>query len=510
MARGTTIADSVLASIEQYKLKTDADLDLDRDVQGLASAELSDRTNNVLLDSYRSMASALVRGVVRADSAIDRLSLRESIEYLIEQMKADAYYVTPPTVSVSVTPYMVNSTSDLTVYSTIVDQFGLNAQLVYAETLQAEVTQSGSVPLLAFRGETASRSKLAEDWPQGSGIQIPLTPVTVDDSVISNGDFELASIVDTPDSWLVEVGSPGNTVTLTDPTVQTVIISGTPTSGSYFLKYTDPLTSIVHATETLAYNASSSDVQAALREVEGLETVTVSSTGTSPDLTHTITFTGVASQVAILASTEVFDTGSVAHAITTAGEIGSNTGRSLKITGNIAEQSTLYQPIFMETETVYSLSAWFGATSGAAAVDIVLVDGVGGSAILDNQGAAQGLGFAPAGSEARQHKNAFVRVAKNTPMPVYLLVKKNAPTTNDLTIDEIILAPAARAYPGGPYLAISAGATPPAIGDKWNVTVANNYAGDIQKWFDATFDMAGLGLQLPTTGSTLLPDTLIA
>ncbi len=69
--------------------------------------------------------------------------------------------------------------------------------------------------------------------------------------------------------------------------VQTVAISGTPTGGSYTLTYGALVTG------ALAYNATAAAVQAALRLLAGLAEVTVESSGTSPDLTHTVTFEGV-------------------------------------------------------------------------------------------------------------------------------------------------------------------------------------------------------------------------
>lgn len=511
IARGTTVADAVLDAINQYKLKTDADLDLDRDIQGLANAEQVDRENDSLANSYRNAAIALLRGVVRVDSANSRLGLQESLEYLIEQMIADEYYVDDSTASVSISPDGDNSTSDLNIYGTDVGPDGLEIDTVLAETIMALCTTGGDSPVVQLTGERAARSRLAEDWPAGSGVRFTMTPQQLTDGLLQNAGFEDAAIDDTPDNWLVEVGTPGTTVTLTDPTVQTVIISGTPTSGSYYLKVTNPFTSIVHATETLAYNATSADVQAALRAIPGFELTEVAESGTTPNLTHTVTFTGFAGIVTQMASTESFDTGSIAHAVTTTGELGSNAGRSLVLKAHASELTALYQPVTLEPEVVYSISAWMGPTAAAASVNLLLLDGIGGAAIVDNQGASQGLGMAPAGAESRQHFQGFVRVAKNTPMPIYVkLVKASAHNAGDLVLDEIILAPAVQAYPGGPYLAVHTGRIGPASGDKWEIAVGNNYGGEFQKFFDSVFNMSSFGLLLPTSGSTQIPDSLIA
>jgi hypothetical protein len=46
-------------------------------------------------------------------------------------------------------------------------------------------------------------------------------------------------------------------------------------------------------------------------------------------------------------------------------------------------------------------------------------------------------------------------------------------------------------------------------GDSWEMTVVNNRAGDFQTWFDRVFQMAEKGFLLPSSGVTLLNDSLI-
>ncbi|MCR4375916.1 MAG: hypothetical protein NUW22_13815 [Acidobacteria bacterium] len=86
--------------------------------------------------------------------------------------------------------------------------------------------------------------------------------------------------------------------------VQTVAITGTPTGGTYTLTYGALVTG------ALAYNASAATVQAALRLLAGLSEVTVESSGTSPDLTHTVTFEGVSGYPSTLVATSSLSGGS--------------------------------------------------------------------------------------------------------------------------------------------------------------------------------------------------------
>lgn len=83
----------------------------------------------------------------------------------------------------------------------------------------------------------------------------------------------------------------------------TLAISGTPTGGTYTITLTDAVNG-ARTTSALAYNASSATVQTALRLLSGagINTLTVSSTGTTPNFTHTIQFNGTAVSITVTAS----------------------------------------------------------------------------------------------------------------------------------------------------------------------------------------------------------------
>lgn len=80
----------------------------------------------------------------------------------------------------------------------------------------------------------------------------------------------------------------------------TLAISGTPTGGTYTITLTDSVNG-ARTTSALAYNASASAVQAALRLLsgDGLSTTTVSATGSTPNFTHTIQFKGTKASITV-------------------------------------------------------------------------------------------------------------------------------------------------------------------------------------------------------------------
>lgn len=146
-----------------------------------------------------------------------------------------------------------------------------------------------------YAGEESQRDKMHPEWPKGSGITGVLTSQTAASSGnLLNGDFETedSSASDLPSGWIASPATLGTTLVMTPVEVQTVVVSGSPSSGYYILTFTDR-DSNVQSTAPLAYNASESAVQTALRALDGLASVTVATAGTTPNFTHTITFTGV-------------------------------------------------------------------------------------------------------------------------------------------------------------------------------------------------------------------------
>jgi len=65
-------------------------------------------------------------------------------------------------------------------------------------------------------------------------------------------------------------------------------------------------------------------------------------------------------------------------------------------------------------------------------------------------------------------------------------------------------------YAGGPFVGIFSGATPAVNDDAWTLTVTNDRAGQFQEWYERAFDMRNKGFLLPTSGVTLIPDSLIS
>src|SRR5262249_38216282 len=88
-----------------------------------------------------------------------------------------------------------------------------------------------------------------------------------------------------------------------------------------------------------------------------------------------------------------------------------------------------------------------------------------------------------------------------TPTGTYKLnIRLSTAVTNNesIYVDDLAFCEAAELYTSGPWMAVFAGVTNPLVGDRFNITIANNYAGDFQTYFDRVFDMKSIRLQLPS------------
>lgn len=521
-ARLTTVPTEVKDFLAQFKLHaSSAELAWAEAMEGLpGSVSGWQGTGSILSEQVRRNCERLVIQAVKADAAQPEYTLARALAYLLDQMEADGDYVDGNTVSLTLTPAAGNE-GDAAIASTEKRGDGRVQENLLAESIAVEVTNDASAvsPTIQFLGQAAETNRLSHDWPKGSGARLSLTATDAAASLLSNGDFEDAAIADVPDDWIVHVGTPGATVKLTSPEVQTVAISGTPEGGSYQLAWTNPA-GVTRSTATLPYNATAAAVESALRRIPGLEAITVSATGTSPDLTHTVTFTGVAGNVAQLTSVAHLTGGvapAIAHGTTTAGDDGAYQGRALLLDSNGSEETALYHPLgaSFAVETVYFLhfrTRRTGATAGGA-LAVEIVDGIGGSVVDDSAGNPNSLTIDATAISTDAHDSHVLafRLPVATSYPVYLRVRiaSAIDATANLYLDQMAVAQGRELYPGGPFLAAFSGAARAVRGDRWTLTAANNRAGLLQEWFARVFAMPDKGLLLPVAGTSLIPDAVV-
>lgn len=275
---------------------------------------------------------------------------------------------------------------DGVVVATITGGDGRDQENCLAETIDCEINSSGN---LVLTGEVSVTDKLSHDWPAGSGVSVNLTPTATSGGLLTNGDFDTqANRANSPDSWVVDgTGTIGTDLKITVYEVQTVVISGTPTSGTFTLQWTDRV-GLVQETIPIAYNATGAAVQSALRSLAGLELVTNVQTGTTPNFTNTITFTGVAGNVSQLVVRNNLTGQTVTAATTTAGTTEAYTGAAAWWADPDNTLTAISQRITVSPNTRYAFSCRMLAgtadpTTGEMAIE--LIDGLGGNVIGSDQ-----------------------------------------------------------------------------------------------------------------------------
>lgn len=524
--RSATVNQEVLDAVNAYKAKTNATLDFDRSVQAAAKAELSWRTaGDALAAALQRDCQGFLREAVKADSELVRDDLTSALQYLIDEMEDDSYHVTDNTVSASYAAGGSNSATDLVLKVSVKNHLTRQSDTSIAEAIEVLCTSGGlsvedaAAAVLRIRGERAARSKLSEDWPTGSGINKTIRPLTVADSILLNGGFEEATIPISgtsfvPDDWTCDVIGIV-CAKVTDFEKQSIAISGTPTDGFYSIKIMDPVTGFYHSTGNIVYNDDGSGVQEELRElpltVQSLEEVTVTTTGTTPNFTHTIEFIGVAGNLGAIMVSNHTTGGTFTVAEVQAGDSLPVKGRGLKFLAHAVELTTVYQPVDIDPDKVYFLGYWLIPTAaGTGQFEVAIVNSIGGVTLTDRSGANISEVTNLSGLSAKTGKGFFFSIKPSTQGQLYVVLRKTiAEPTIDLVIDEVVLVEATQLYPGGPFVAAMAGSLPVLKEDAWTLTVANNNSSEFQKYFDAFFDTAGKRLLLPTSGSNAISEALV-
>jgi hypothetical protein len=300
------------------------------------------------------------------------------------------------------------------------------------------------------------------------------------------------------------------------------VVTGPPTAGTYTINVTNAA-SKVQTTAPLAYNATQSEVQSAINALAGFEDVTVVSTGTTPNWTHTITFNGVAGNLATVSVTNGTTGGTFTPGEVSAGSANSYIGKAIEFDSDGSQNTSIECAVSLQPLTQYAFNCWMKAdvVPAAGVITIDLIDSIGGGAIEDQSTVANEMTIdCTALTTSLVAKNGTFRTPKVLPPVVYLRIRISTDISagSSVFIDHAALTEMLELYPDGPSVAIFSGAAPfrkgagQVAGDSFTLTVANDRAGKFQEWFERNFDMRSKGLLLPsvTDASETQPDTLIA
>jgi hypothetical protein len=484
------------------------------------------RATDSLQWAVRAVAESVLVEFVHADAVLDTKSVSAALAELIEQMDDNSESVDQSTAACSVAAVgSPNGNGRIAV--SVKDGEGRLRENMLAETITAICTVDGPNGTIQFTGDPAA-DPLSEDYAQsdtGSGITQSVTTVEASNSLLANGDMEDEDDYDDlPDDWLVTVGTAGTTIKMTNVEVQTVTISSSPSAGHYLLHWVNA-DSEQQTTAPIAYNATGNSVQAALRKLEGLGSVTVSTAGTTPNYTHTVTFEGIGGNVAQLTSTDNTTGGSIAHATTSAGTSQVFAGsRAVEIDSDGATLVTFNQKLSdLEAETPYAVNLWAmcDVVPAAGVITVDLVDGTGGTVIQDTQSNNNAMTFncADLANASWKHLGTLVggetvfRLPAVVPDIVYLRIRVSTAISagTSVFVDHAAMSKMTELYAGGPYVCCFSGGDRFRIDDEWLLTATNDRAGEVQDYMNRNFALDSLGLLLPsaTGAGETIPDTVI-
>lgn len=524
-ARGTTVP-AEIDDVSEIANNLTVEGELEKIIGGFSSdSEAFKNVGAQQMSSQQAFARNLLIKMVDDDVALSEKTFLAAINELIGQMVSNSDSVNASTVTLAVANGASNTGDGRIVLSTKRGD-GLAQENIVAETISVEANGDGLTTDFEFEGEE-SVPLLDARWPRGSGVKIGISGVDATASLLANGAMEDEDDVpNAPDDIVFSVATIGTTVKMTDVEVQTITITGTPIGGHYLIHWTDP-DSNAQTTVPIAWNATQSTVQSALRLLIGLESITVATTGTSPDFTHTITFTGQGGNLNEVTVTDntTGGTPSFTPATTVAGTPQVFSGsKALHIDSNGAELTTWQWPLTtLESETAYAISLWAITDSipvgGVFTID--LVDGIGGTVIQDSQGANNSFTFDASDlTTSQQHLSALVtgetvfRTPLVVPDIVYFRMRTSTAVSNtsSVFIDHVAMAKMSELYAGGPMISIFSGSKPFKKEDSFTVTATNDRAGVNQEWYQRNFDMASLGLLLPSNaaGGETIPDSVVS
>ncbi len=475
---------------------------------------------NALFTGVQTTAQGLLIQLFGLDGSIGSLNIASALNELIEQMVANSQTVNACAVTTASSTGSANVGNGVILVSPRRGD-GRILETAYAETLAIACTNGGATANFSTAGQP-SVNAASQAWPGGSGAKAGLTAISPDRSVLTNGGFETATAVTSvPDGWFVSVGTPGTQVNVTSVAVQQIVVSGSPTAGAYYLSWTNP-SGQTQATTAIPYNSSAVAVQSALQELAGLSQVTVTSTGSSPNFTFTVTFIGVGGPISLLTVQNEMTGGSIVVS-----NVSSGTGlvyagsRALALVGDGSTLTCINQAVTLTPDTVYGISFWANETGGPSAgtITVDLANGIGGSVITDDLGHANSFAFnANTLSGSWQHLKSLVtgdccfKTPANLPAIVYLRIRFSTAVSNGCTIyfDQCALAPLTQLYNGGPFAGVFLGSANFATGDEFSITVTNNYGGLLQTAYNRFCGTGAANLLLPSSNSPTIPDSVIS
>ena len=511
-ATGTTldaefqqILDAFNSDSADIKLSIDGQISTIKSFQSISRSQIQ----SLLIPAMESLITQYV-----IDDTGQEQSLSSALDEFIDQMIAGSESVQDSTISSSVSS-VGTAYGDGVLFVSLRDSLGRNQENVFAENIDIDCSLVTTANSASFSVQSdISYDSVHHLYPNGSNLNSSISTVSASGGLIPNSIMDTASTIDAniPSGWQ---GSATTTSSFTTDKQDTIVIAGTPTGGYYYIQVTDSQ-SRTYTTSALTYDAGQSAVQSAISSLPGFGSVSVVTTGTSPNYTHTVDYSGTPSPGSTLATSNLTGgTPTITISTVVASSPSINGSRSLKITGDGTEQTTYYIPLSLNTATQYGYSLWlYPSTITSGVLEISLVDDFGGSVVNDAQGTANSssVDLSALTNAAWYNWGGFLRTPETFSNNMY--IKLTCSTAIDasgiLYVDSFWMSSVAELYPSGPSMFVTSGPTNWDVRDLRRVAVSNNYGGDVNQWLDRVFDLKGNGKKFPTASSPTILDSVIS
>ena len=354
LSYGTTIPEDVDAILDQTKLIQDVEYEA---IAAAIPTYLSgwQSSSDSFVNSLAATMNSMLTQFVTEDKIDPPVSTTAALQELFKQMEDGGYYVEPNVTTATVTDGQENY-GDVVLASTTIDGRGLTIQNAYDEQIDVTVGTDNATNLTT-NSQLNPVGSLTPDWPTTSGISngaVAITTTATD--VLKSGDFNKTTVANAPDGWILQVGAAGTDVFVTDPAIYSLKVSGTPTGGTYLIYWRDAH-DVLQVTTPLPYNASNGTVTNALRKIKGLESVTVSTSGTSPNLTHSVTMTGTRGDDDSIYAESGLTGGSprIDVDVVRYGDPGTYLNRALRLACDGSTLHDMYLPVTLTEDTTYGV-----------------------------------------------------------------------------------------------------------------------------------------------------------
>lgn len=465
--------------------------------QTLTETRLADTTLAGLL----SLGQRLIQEAVRVDTG-RLLTIQQATEEAVRQFRCQGYYVSSPTVSVSVQPNSANQ-GDAILYVQELAEDGYPGA--------SWVPQTGKVLVQKDQVHFSAPddvSPLDSTWPKGSGLTGLLRPIALSEGYLTHGDLQPAN--SQLPGWTI-LGSSYQSIS---PPKDELILSVAPTGGYFRLAYTNRSLQ-TRLSSDIAYNVSASTLQQIIRGLDPeLDRAECEVSVRANNLGWQLFWRKAWADLSLLQVYSYLEGATLSIQRTQSGTAGAYAGYALKLIGDGTEKTGLYQRVQVARPQATGLAVvrvWrhAGCTDGTLQLGLFQAASETASAVLTPAGEDNLLSVPLDTLPEEEFSVLLCPMAWTPPLDGYFGIRfSEPPSSGHVMLNWPQFIPVSAPSFWQPGLVLLNERFGPRELDAWTFTISNDLAGQVLTWWLRMFPQ--MNLSLPRTGTTLIPDTILA